>query len=52
MNKEEYKEDLNKEIYQTEARIMQLKQTIFYAKEELETLEFDLSNMKKIVSKV
>jgi len=42
------KNDITEEISQTEARIMQLKQTIFYAKEELEVLEFDLNNMKKI----
>ena len=38
------KNDITEEISQTEARIMQLKQTIFYAKEELEVLEFDLNN--------
>ena len=41
-------ENIKEEIRQTEIRIMELKQTIFYAKEELETLEFDLQNMKKI----
>ena len=44
-------ENLKEEIFDTEAKIMQLEQTIFYAKEELDSLKFNLQNMKKIVSR-
>jgi len=44
--------NLKEEIFKTEARIMQLEQTIFYAKEELESFKFNLQNMKKIISRV
>jgi hypothetical protein len=42
---------LKKEIFETEAKIMQLEQNIFYANEELESLKFNLQNMKKILSR-
>jgi len=44
-------DDLKEKIYKTESRIMTLEQTIFYAKDELKILKFDLENMKKIQEK-
>jgi len=44
-------ENIKEKIFKTESKIMQLEQTIFYAKKELDSLKFNLQNMKNIVSR-
>lgn len=41
-------ENLKDEIFRIESKIMKLEQDVFYINEELESLKFDLQNMKKI----